>query len=66
MWSQCPWALDGEIDGENGMGRTLVQLHVRERLPFVHGDEPGFAFAPAGEVDDELVRVVVESAEYGL
>jgi len=39
---------------------TLIQFHIRDGLPFVHGDEParvlvvGAATSSAREIDDEF------------
>ncbi len=45
---------------------TLVDLHVRESLPLVHGHAPRGARSPTAEIDDQLARVVVEGVEYRL
>ena len=46
----------------------MVDLHVGDGLPLVHGDEPPVlaAVAPAAEVDDQLARVAVEGGEDGV
>ena len=37
---------------------TLVDLHIRDGLPLIHGDEPLIIAAPpATEIDDELALV---------
>ena len=45
---------------------TSGDLHVRDRLPLVHGDEPCLLDASAAEVDDKLGLVVVEAREDAL
>lgn len=53
--------------GNRGRGcvRTLAELHVCDRLPFVHGHEPGMILATATQVDDELLLVLAEGCEHG-
>lgn len=52
--------------GESGGWRTLVELHVCDCLPFVHGNKPSVSLAPAAEVDDELVLITAQRGQDSL
>lgn len=52
--------------GKPGGWRTLVELHVCDCLPFIHGNEPSFSLASAAEVDDELVLVTAQRGQNSL
>ncbi len=44
---------------------TFIYLHVRNRLPFIHSDEPtALALPPAAEVNDQLGLVTAERREH--
>lgn len=50
---------------------TLVDLHVRDGLPLVHGDEPSrlvvaLLLATAAQVYDQLLLVAAQGAEDGV
>ena len=51
----------------DGHALTLVDLHVCDGLPLVHGDEPCvFAPPPAAEVNDKLFLVSSKSLKHGI
>lgn len=45
---------------------TLVELHIRQRLPLVHRHEPSLAFSSTTEINDEFVLVISQRLEYRL
>ncbi|KDN65388.1 hypothetical protein CSUB01_05778 [Colletotrichum sublineola] len=54
-----------QLDGLSLVERTLIDLHVRDGLPLVHGHEPPVVPAPpAAEVDDELIPVAAQRLEH--
>jgi hypothetical protein len=43
---------------------TLIDLHVRNSLPLVHGNKPSIVLLPAAEVNDKLFLVAIQSSKH--
>lgn len=44
-----------------GCGLTLVDFHICQRLPLIHGNEPFVLLAATAEIDDQLALVPAKS-----
>ena len=58
--------MSGKPEGKCNAAPTLRNLHVRDRLPLVHGDEPRLPSTSTAEIDDEFLCIVVERCKYSL
>lgn len=57
--------LDG-VGGQGRVGLTAVDFEGCDGLPFVHRHAPAGVYATTTQVDDEFIRVPVQSVEDGL
>jgi hypothetical protein len=46
--------------------RTFIDLHICDRLPFVHSHKPSIALPSAAEINDKLLLVAAQSSQYGV
>jgi len=63
--------MDAESCVSNGSMRkmgilTLVDLHICDRLPLIHGYKPGAALLPTAEINDKPLLFTTQSRQYGI
>jgi hypothetical protein len=63
--------MDTESCVSNGSMRkrgilALVDLHICDRLPFIHSYEPGVVLLPAAEINDKLLLFTTQSSQHGI
>lgn len=43
---------------------TFIDLHICNRLPFIHSHKPSVVFPPTTEIDDKFILVAAQSSKH--